>query len=107
MRSWEGYGRVKFPTCRREHGKCDICEQSIKPGETYIRISIPPWEGEPDFDIGYWDDGSLRVSGGFTNTHKWEIHETHEECEKNRAEELREAEMDLEFDEVQDFALNY
>jgi hypothetical protein len=86
---------VTFSTCRKEHGKCDICLQPIKPGEKYIRVVIPPWESEIEF---VFNDFGQIINSWYINSHKWEVHETHEKCEKWRAEEMREAEMDLEWE---------
>lgn len=97
--------RVTFPTCRKEHGKCDICLQPFKPGDKYIRIAIPPWYGEMEVDANDdwpWQGGS-KYTVTYINTHKWEIHETHEECEEMRAEEMREVEMDLEDESVLEY----
>lgn len=94
--------RVTFPTCRKEHGKCDICEQTIKPGEQYIRIAIPPWYGEMDVDSNDdWPyEGGSKYIVTYINTHKWEVHETHQTCEEMRREDMNEAMMDLEWEDM-------
>lgn len=72
-------------TSAKDGRECEICLKEIHKGERYVRMNIPPWEGEPDFDV---DDYGKPVFTGFINTHKWEVHTTHLECEKRREEEL-------------------